>query len=167
MEFLNEVEDAIPALQRYARAMLRDSVRADDLVQDCLERALRKRHLWRPSGAVRSWLFKMMLNIHRDQLRSPHARARFEAVEDAGLAAHNAMAGRTELREAARHMARLPMEQRQVLLLIAVEGFSYDEACKILDIPKGTLMSRLARARAALRGMRDEEPEPVRLRSVK
>ncbi len=65
-------------------------------------------HLWRPSGAVRSWLFKMMLNIHRDQLRSPHARARFEAVEDAGLAAHNEQTGRTALRATARHMARLP-----------------------------------------------------------
>jgi len=167
MKFLNEVEEAIPALQRYARAMLRDPVRADDLVQDCLERALRKRHLWRPKGAVRSWLFKMMLNIHRDQLRSPHARARFEAVEDVGLVAHNAQAGRTALRETARHMARLPLEQRQVLLLIAVEGFCYAEACKILGIPKGTLMSRLARARAALRDMRDEEPAPIGLRRVK
>jgi len=167
MGFLNEVEEAIPALQRYARAMLRDPVRADDLVQDCLERALRKRHLWTPKGAVRSWLFKMMLNIHRDQLRSPHARARFEAVEDVPLAAHDVQAGRTALRETARHMARLPLEQRQVLLLIAVEGFGYAEACKILGIPKGTLMSRLARGRAALRTMRDEEPEPMRLRSVK
>ena len=167
MSFLNEVENAIPALQRYARAMLRDPVRAEDLVQDCLEKALRKRHLWRPSGAVRSWLFKMMLNLHRDQLRSPQAKARFEAVEDAGLAAHDALAGRVALRETARHMARLPLEQRQVLLLIAVEGFGYAEACKILGIPKGTLMSRLARARAALRAMRDEEPEPMRLRRVK
>jgi len=167
MSFLNEVEDAIPALQRYARAMLRDPVRADDLVQDCLEKALRKGHLWKPSGAVRSWLFKMMLNINRDQLRSPQARARFEAVEDMSLAAHDVQAGRTALRETARHMARLPLEQRQVLLLIAVEGFSYAEACKILGIPKGTLMSRLARGRAALRAMRDEEPEPMRLRSVK
>ena len=167
MSFLNEVENAIPALQRYARAMLRDPVRAEDLVQDCLEKALRKRHLWRPSGAVRSWLFKMMLNLHRDQLRSPQAKARFEAVEDAGLAAHDALAGRVALRETARHMARLPLEQRQVLLLIAVEGFGYAEACKILGIPKGTLMSRLARARAALRAMRDEEPAPHGLRSVK
>ena len=167
MGFLNEVEDAIPALQRYARAMLRDPVRADDLVQDCLERALRKRHLWTPKGAVRSWLFKMMLNIYRDQLRSPQAKARFEPVEDAGLAAHDARAGRTALRETARHMARLPLEQRQVLLLIAVEGFSYAEACKILGIPKGTLMSRLARARAALREMRDGEPVSVGLRQVK
>ncbi len=167
MGFLDEVEAAIPALQRYARAMLQDPARADDLVQDCLEKALRKRHLWAPSGAVRSWLFKMMLNIHRDQLRSPQAKARFEAVEDAGLAAHDALAGRVALRETARHMARLPVEQRQVLLLIAVEGFGYAEACKILGIPKGTLMSRLARARAALRAMRDEDPEPMRLRRVK
>lgn len=167
MGFLNEVEDAIPALQRYARAMLRDPVRADDLVQDCLEKALRKRHLWKPSGAVRAWLFKMMLNIHRDQLRSPQSRARFEAVEETPLAPHDVQAARTALRETARHMTRLPLEQRQVLLLIAVEGFSYAEACKILGIPKGTLMSRLARARAALRDMRDEEPALFGLRSVK
>lgn len=75
MSFLNEVEASIPVLRRYAGAMLRDPVRADDLVQDCLERALRKRHLWKPKGAVRSRLFKLMLNIYRDQLRSPHARA--------------------------------------------------------------------------------------------
>ncbi len=167
MGFITEVEDAIPALQRYARAMLRDPVRADDLVQDCLEKALRKRHLWKPSGAVRSWLFKMMLNIHRDQLRSPHARARFETVEDVPLKAPDVQTGRTALRETARHLAGLPLEQRQALLLIAVEGFSYAEACKILAIPQGTLMSRLARARAALRAMRDEGPEPIRLRSVK
>ncbi len=167
MAFLDEVEAAIPALQRYARAMLRDPVLADDLVQDCLERALRKRNLWKPTGAVRSWLFRMMLNIHRDQLRRPEAKARFEAVEDAQLTAPDAQKGRTALRETARHMQRLPVDQRQALLLIAVEGFSYVEACKILDIPKGTLMSRLARARAALRGMRDEDPEPIRLRSVK
>lgn len=122
MGFITEVEAAIPALQRYARAMLRDPVRADDLVQDCLEKALRKRHLWKPKGAVRSWLFKMMLNIHRDQLRSPHARARFEPVEDVSLAAHDTLTGRTALREAARHMASLPLEQRQVLLLIAGRG---------------------------------------------
>ncbi len=167
MGFISEVEAAIPALQRYARAMLRDPVRADDLVQDCLEKALRKRHLWKPSGAVRSWLFKMMLNIHRDQLRTPRAKAAFEPLDEVPLAAHNTETGRAALRETARHMVRLPQEQQQALLLIAVEGFSYAEACKILNIPKGTLMSRLARARAALRTMRDDEPAPLGLRRVK
>ncbi len=148
--------------------MLRDPVRADDLVQDCLERALRKRHLWKPSGAVRSWLFKLMLNIHRDQLRRPQARAQHDPLDEANvLPGHDARPGRTALRETARHMATLPPEQQQVLLLIAVEGFAYAEACKILGIPKGTLMSRLARARAALRDMRDQEPATPGLRRVK
>lgn len=165
MDILNEIETSIPALRRYARALVGDVSRADDLVQDCLERGVRKQHLWKPSGSVRAWLFTILLNIHRDA----HRKNRMHLVP---LDAHLDMgtAGRQDvnlaLNETLRHITRLPLEQKQVLLLIAVEGFGYTEAAGILDIPKGTLMSRLARARAALRQMRDAPTSP-QLRSVK
>ncbi len=166
MTILNEIETAIPALRRYARALTGDVTRADDLVQDCLERAVRKKHLWKPSGTVRAWLFTILLNLHRDA----HRRNRTPLVPlDEGhndIPAQGNQESRLALNQTVRHMDRLPLEQKQVLLLIALEGFDYAEAAAILSIPKGTLMSRLARARANLRAMRDT-PEFPGLRSVK
>jgi RNA polymerase sigma-70 factor, ECF subfamily len=165
--FLDEIETCVPALRRYARALTHDSDLADDLVQDSLERAIRKRDLWRPTGSLRAWLFRILLNVYRNDLRG---RRRIPAALplDAGLgepgvaAAHH---GRLALAETARAMRALPSEQREALLLVAVEGMSYAEAAAVLGIPSGTLMSRLARARAALR--RATEEELPRLRTVK
>ena len=67
---LDEIECPVPALRRYARALTHDADLADDLVQDCLERAIRKRHLWRPTGSLRGWLFRILVNIYRNELRS-------------------------------------------------------------------------------------------------
>ena len=164
---LDEIEGHVPALRRYARALTHDTDLADDLVQDSLERAIRKRDLWRPSGSLRAWLFRILLNVYRNDLRT---RRRIHAVTPLG--APRAEAGvpaaqhtRLALAETARAMQALPNEQREALLLVAVEGMSYAEAAAVLDIPSGTLMSRLARARAALR--RATEEGPPRLRTVK
>ena len=166
-QILDEIEECVPALRRYARALTHDPELADDLVQDCLERAIRKRRLWRPSGSVRSWLFRILLNIHRNDIRK---RKRAPAPlsldtlpgDPPGL---ETQPGRLALAETARAMQALPLEQREVLLLVAIEEMSYAEAAAALSIPIGTLMSRLGRARAALRRL--TETGTPRLRSLK
>lgn len=167
-DFLDQVEQAVPALRRYARALTRNADLADDLVQDCLERAIAKRGLFRPTGPVRAWLFTILLNLFRNWSRSQ--RRRSETVElDAMVvepSQHAPQPGHLALAEMARAIETLPLEQKEALLLIVLEGLSYAEAATVLGIPQGTLMSRLGRARAALRTLTSATPEP-RLRSVK
>lgn len=147
----------IPHLRRYARALARDRDEADDLVQDCLERAIRKRHQWRRRGSIRSWLFR---TLYRTFINGQPRRTR----ERAQLPVDGPYEGIHErLREPPRqedHLAwqdmaaafgRLPDQQRAALLLVALEGMSYDEAADILAVPVGTVRSRLSRAREALR----------------
>ncbi len=168
-QVLDEIEGCVPALRRYARALTHNPDRADDLVQDCLERAIRKRGLWRPSGSVRSWVFRILLNVHRNDLRRTRRPPLPLSLDDAmpgnEPAGPDVQPGRLALAETARAMQALPDEQREVLLLVAVEEMSYAEAAAVLSIPVGTLMSRLARARAALRGL--TETGAPKLRSVK
>lgn len=167
-QVMDEIEGCVPALRRYARALTHDPDRADDLVQDCLERAIRKRSLWRPSGTVRSWVFRILLNVHRNELRRlshlpvPIALDALRGGEPAGP---DMQPDRLALAETAKAMQALPMQQREVLLLVAVEEMSYAEAAAALSIPVGTLMSRLARARATLRSLTDTGAP--KLRSVK
>ncbi len=171
-DFLDEMTGCVPALRRYARALTRDLDRADDLVQDCLERAIRKRSLWRPTGPLQAWLFRMLLNLYRNDLRQ-RRRGGGAAVPLDGLAIEPsvpaAQHGRLALVEMERALATLPDDQREALLLVVLEGVSYAEAAHILGIPPGTLMSRLGRARAALRLATGSgtTPEPLRLRTVK
>lgn len=154
MSFLDEVESALPALRRYAVALVRDREAADDLVQDCVERALGRRALWRGTGPVRAWMFRILINLHRDALRKGPARARLVAVEDAGgIAMPGGQEGHMALKETAEAIRRLPPDQREALLLVALEGLRLAEAADLLGIPQGTLVSRLGRARAALRQM--------------
>ncbi|MBB4091886.1 sigma-70 family RNA polymerase sigma factor [Brucella pecoris] len=165
--FLEEMEECVPALRRYARALTHDADRADDLVQDCLERAIRKRSLWQPSGPLRAWLFRMLINLWRNELR--HRR---RAPDNAPLSSvtmepqvASASPSRLAFAETARAIQLLSAEQREALLLIAIEGMSYTEAATVLDIPLGTLMSRLGRARATLRKLTEETG--AQLRAVK
>ncbi len=157
MSRLDEIEAAIPALRRYAHALVRDGDLAEDLVQDCLERAVRGRRGWRRDGPVEAWLFRILQNLFRDELRRRPRRAHLVAVEElpAGPAASGGQEARLALRDVHAAMGRLPEDQRAALLLVAVEGLAYDEAAAVLGIPRGTLMSRLARARATLRAMTD------------
>lgn len=151
MTLLNEIESCIPALRRYAHALVGDRDGADDLVQDCLERAVAKRRSWRRDGPVRAWLFRILLNRHRDTLRRKPRH--LMAVEDLPVepSRPGAQEVHLELREVQNAIADLPDDQRAALLAVALEGLSFDEAAAMLDIPKGTLMSRLGRARARLR----------------
>jgi len=142
----------IPRLRRYARALVGDRYAADDLVQDTLERAINKFHLWRPGSDLRAWLFAIMHNVHVNQLRSRAARPE-TALDDGDLLPQGAPdVDRLELRDMQTAIATLPIEQREVILLVALEQLSYAEVSKALDIPIGTVMSRLFRARERLRG---------------
>jgi RNA polymerase sigma-70 factor (ECF subfamily) len=167
-DFLDEVEAAVPALRRYARALTRDADRADDLVQDCLERAIRKRTLWRPTGPLQAWLFRMMLNIYRNDARGRRRRGDHVPLDEMPFEPSNPapQPGYIALAELGRALGGLPADQREALLLVVLEGASYAEAAQILAIPTGTLMSRLGRARAALRTLTGAGEEP-RLRTVK
>lgn len=151
MTVLDEIAGHIPALRRYARALVRERDVADDLVQDCLERAVSRQHSWRRDGPLRAWLFRILLNCHRDSLR----RRPRQLVAIGDVAQEVARPGNQEahmaIAEVHRAIAGLPDDQRAALLLVALEGMSFDEAAATLDIPKGTLMSRLARAREKLR----------------
>lgn len=157
MEVLEEIEAAIPSLRRYAHALVHDRDAAEDLVQDTLERAIARRGQWRRDGPVKGWLFRILLNRYRDLLR--RARPRLVAVD--ALVAEPAQAGGQEghlaLREVHAAIGRLPPDQRAALLLVALEGMSFEQAAKLLDVPVGTLMSRLARARATLRSLTGRE----------
>lgn len=153
MGVLDEIEAVIPRLRRAARVLTRDRAAADDLVQDCLERALARRHRWRGEGPVGAWMWKIMLNLHRDGLRRDAAHLVVVTGLPPAQAAGGGAEDRLALAEVEAAMARLPADQRQALVLVAVEGMSLAEAAGILGLPEGTLVSRLGRARAALRAM--------------
>jgi RNA polymerase sigma-70 factor (ECF subfamily) len=155
----NPVVEYIPRLRRYARALTRDHHAVEDLVQDTLERALNKIHLWRPGSDMRAWLFSVMHNVFVNQLRG----AKFESGPDpdslpdpTGNAEHF---DRIELAELDKAMHCLAPEQREVLILVAVEEMSYAEAARALGIPPGTVMSRLSRAREKLQQLTGYEPQ--------
>lgn len=132
MDFLTDLESCIPSLRRYARALLRDAERADDLVQDCLERALSRRHLWRGGPSLRPWLFKIMHNLHANQARSWSTRPRHEPIDDADLPpVEEEQTAHLALGEMAKAVASLPAEQGRVVLLVALEGLSYQEVAEI------------------------------------
>jgi RNA polymerase sigma-70 factor (ECF subfamily) len=157
----------IPRLRRYARALTGDAVRADDLVQDTLERALGKWALWRP-GNLRAWLFSIMHNLFVNQARSPRVvdYPGDEALPELPTREHQGDA--LELRDLTRSLAKLPEEQREVLLLVCLEDLSYEDAAKVLGVPIGTVMSRLSRGRERLRALLSgSEPAEAQLKVVK
>ena len=147
----------IPNLRRYARALVGDRDGADDLVQDTLERAVRKFHLWRP-GDLRAWLFSIMHNVFVNQLK---ARKIAPDVElDENFAAPMPGATSTDILDLQRALGTLAPEQREVVLLIALEDMSYADVSRALGIPMGTVMSRLSRGRERLRRAMDGETNP-------
>jgi RNA polymerase sigma-70 factor (ECF subfamily) len=166
-DILHEIETAVPALRRYARALTRDIDQADDLVQDCLERAIARRGLFRPREPVRAWLFTILVNLHRNALRGARRRGAMVDLDTMPeLSVPPAQPGHLALAELDRAIGTLPLEQKEALLLITLEGLSYQEAATILAIPIGTLMSRLGRARSTLRTLTGNPSEP-HLRTVK
>lgn len=157
----------IPRLRRYARALTGDPTRADDLVQDTLERALAKSRLWRP-GNLRAWLLTMMHNVFVNQYHASGA-LEFRAPEDLPeLPVRGQQSDGIEVRELQHALQRLSPEQREVLLLVALEDLSYEEAARVLGTPVGTVMSRLSRARDRLRQILEGQTAvPDYLRVVK
>jgi RNA polymerase sigma-70 factor, ECF subfamily len=142
----------IPRLRRYARALTGDRSRADDLVQDTLERALIKFHLWQPGSDLRAWLFAIMHNTFINQLRAQPAGVTGEIDDEAmSLATRPTQSDWLEVRDLQAALLRLPDEQREVLLLVGLEQMTYEESAGVLGIPMGTVMSRLSRARERLR----------------
>ncbi|NWG86792.1 MAG: RNA polymerase sigma factor [Hydrogenophilaceae bacterium] len=150
----NELIQHIPRLRRYARALTGDVARADDLVQDTLERALVKLDLWRPGSDLRAWLFTMMHNLFINQIRAGD-QAHCELDEAADLPVSGGQADALAVRDIHAALAKLSSEQREVILLVGLEQFSYAEAARVLGLPIGTVMSRLSRARERLRGHLD------------
>lgn len=147
----------MPRLRRYARALMRDRDAADDLVQDCLERALGRLENWRTGENPRRWLFTIMHHLFVDQARKVKRRSETMPIE----AAHNMASPATQVenlasREILEALQAIAPERRAALVMVAVEGFSYAEAADILGIPAGTLMSRISRGREELRGLLDD-----------
>lgn len=148
-----DIEAEIPRLRRYARALTRDLITADDLVQECLTRALSKLHLWQQGTDLRAWLFTILHNQYIN-----HVRRTAREGTAVGLSGHEPLLARApqqgtrlELRDLERAIAKLPRAQRLVILLIGLEGMSYREVATVLDVPVGTIRSRLSRGREALR----------------
>jgi RNA polymerase sigma-70 factor (ECF subfamily) len=155
--FSGLLEQEIPRLRRYARALTRDATRADDLVQSCLVRAIAKSHLWQPGTDLRAWLFTILHNQHVNDVRRAVREGINIPVEDVApvLTVPSTQGASLQLRDLDRAMARLPEEQRQVLLLVGLEGMRYEEVATVLDVPVGTVRSRLSRGRDMLRYLMD------------
>jgi RNA polymerase sigma-70 factor (ECF subfamily) len=161
---------ALPRLRRYARVLTGDMHRADDLVQDTLARAWEKRRLWQAGSDLRAWLFTIMHNVHVNQFslrQREYAQASLDA--DDGPAAgweipvRPTQSDRVELSEVVGQIGRLPLAQREVLILAAVEELRYEEIGDVLGVPIGTVMSRLSRAREKLRRMNADTASPLKV----
>ena len=152
--FENELTQLLPRLRRFAHTLSRHGADADDLTQATIERALRSRGQWQPGTRLDSWLYRIMRNLWIDTTRARVRREKHEAPEDEaqwiGEDPRNAIDASLELKRAMAAMERLPDEQREVVALILVEGFGYREVSEILDLPIGTVSSRLVRGRTAL-----------------
>ena len=162
-----ELVACIPRLRRYARALVGDRTAADALVQDTLERAWTKLSLWQRGTDMRAWLFGIMHNLRINQVRKPVLPTVPLDDEDADLTGSATESAQLDLRDLESALARLPVEQREVLLLVALESMSYEEVARALCIPAGTVMSRLARGREKLRVIMEGKPLVSPLKVVK
>ena len=169
MNFKTELATHIPFLRRFARALTGDAALADDLVQDCIERALRKHALYDPERPMRAWLYTILRNLHVSGIRSERRRGPSVTLDDIPNGS-DAVPPRQEdrllLADVEGAIARLPLVQREVLLLVVLDELSYRDVAEITGVPIGTVMSRLSRARTFLRQQFDGDKEP-RLRRVK
>jgi RNA polymerase sigma-70 factor (ECF subfamily) len=159
----------LPRLRRYARALLKDPVAADDLVQDCVERALSRLSLFKAGTNMRSWLFTITHNLHVNAVyrrrRAPDGQPLTLDVENGVIVQADQTTGLVA-RDISRALDQLPDEQRHVVLLVGLEEMSYKKTAEILGVPMGTVMSRLARGRERLRHLMEGD-DPTVLRRVK
>jgi RNA polymerase sigma-70 factor (ECF subfamily) len=166
MQLEQWMQELLPRLRRYAQVLTRgDRTHAEDLVQDSLERAYTRKHLWRPDSDARAWLFTIMHNLHANQVRAFQRRTDTTPLTDTVAIDTRSPEDRVFLGQLAQLMEELAPEQREVLFLVAVEGLRYAEVAVLLNVPEGTVMSRLARGREALR-LRLQDPDK-RLRRIK
>ncbi|MBD3730915.1 MAG: RNA polymerase sigma factor [Sphingomonadales bacterium] len=164
------IEPLIPGLRRYARSLLRDADAADDLVQDCLERVVGRWHQRRTDGNARSWVYTILHNLAINRIRQQTRRGQHLPMDNApepALAEQPTQESQLHSRDITAAVDRLPDDHRAVLLLISVEELSYAEAARVLDVPVGTVMSRLSRARERLRRDMTDSPQVSHLRRVK
>ena len=168
MTYRDAIVAEIPRLRRFARAISGDVALADDLVQDCLERALSRIHLFRRPDNLRAWLFTILRNIHLNTIRGQKRRDAL-ASQQTAAEYHRSQPARqldgAHLRDLERALNRLSHEQKEVILLVGLEELSYRETAAVLDVPIGTVMSRLSRGRERLRTLMEEGDQPI-LRSV-
>jgi RNA polymerase sigma factor (sigma-70 family) len=157
----------IPRLRRYARALLGNRTEADDLVQDTMERGWSRLSSWRPGSDMRAWLFSIMHNLHVDRIRKPTLPT--EIMDDSTPIPpmSSAQTDTLVIRDMESALRQLPVEQREILLLIALEEMTYEEVATSLQIPLGTVMSRLSRAREKLRALMEGRPLVTPLKVVK
>jgi len=155
------MEAEIPRLRRYARALTRDIVAADDLVQDCLVRGLSKLHLWKDGTDLRAWLFTILHNQYVNQVRRAVREGAAVSVSETepSLTRVADQGRRLELRDLDRALALLPEEQRTVILLVGLEGMRYEAVAEVIGVPVGTVRSRLSRGREALRRLMGVVPD--------
>lgn len=159
MDVCEQLVDQVPRLRRYARALMRDPEQADDLVQDTIVRALSRTELFRNGTDLRAWLFSIMHNTYVNTVRKASAQATHVDYDDEGAGHGDEMAFTPnparliEMRELDYALQQLPVEQREVVLLVGLEEMSYADVASTLDIPIGTVMSRLSRGRERLRSL--------------
>lgn len=161
------IQAVIPQLRRYARALLADHSAADDLVQDTLERAWSRFSQWQTGSDMRAWMFGIMHNLRVDQLRRPALATRPIEEEDFEMPTRSTQADKLEVRDLASALQQLPEEQREILLLVALEEMPYAEIASTLGIPVGTVMSRLSRGRERLRLIMEGQLPSTKLRIVR
>ncbi|GAC1410754.1 MAG: RNA polymerase sigma factor [Burkholderiaceae bacterium] len=157
----------IPRLRRYARALLGERDGADDLVQDTMERGWSRLSTWRRGSDMRAWLFGIMHNLHVDHIRKPALVTQPLDDDTPVMPARATQGDGLAIRDLASALQLLPLEQREVLLLVGLEEMSYEEVATTLKIPLGTVMSRLSRAREKLRALMDGRPVATALKVVK
>ena len=167
-QLTREIMTHVAALRRYALILVADPHEADDLVQECLSRVLAHMRAWRPVRDLRAYLFATMHNVFVDTTRKRRSRADHVPIEDVmgTLSLPASQTRRLEVRDLLQSLAVLPEQQHEVVILVGLEGISYHEASRVLDVPIGTVMSRLSRGREALRQLMTHGPA-TRLRVVK
>ena len=163
----DQIVACMPNLRRYARGLTGNKDAADDLVQDALERAWARISLWQRRGDLRAWLFSILHNVFIDRVRAARATPEEPMNEETLAPVRGTQSDMLEVRDLGRALMRLPPEQREVLLLVAIEQMSYEEVAKTIAAPLGTVMSRLSRARERLRGILEERETAARLKAVK
>jgi len=149
--FSQQLVEVIPRLRRFTRSLTRSAVDADDVAQAAIERALIHQASWKPGTRLDSWIYRIAQNLWRDELRAHRRRSEpLEGMDVAGEDGRESFTRLIEVGEVADSFLRLPEEQRLVISLVVLDGLTYQEAADVLEVPVGTVMSRLARARGRL-----------------